>query len=103
MCEGTEATNTCGSRVERNIMKKIAGILLILVCVSFTACGSQKSTKSTEVQAIQETQQTVIGESGKRYQMDTSSSLNEETEDEDKFDNYSKLQDTLKKIIKQTD
>ena len=84
-------------------MKKIAEILLILVCVSFTACGSKKSEKSTEIQTIQETQQTVIGESGKRYQMDTSSSLNEETEDEDKFDNYSKLQDTLKKIIKQTD
>lgn len=84
-------------------MKKIAGILLILVCVSFTACGSRKNEKNTETQAIQETQQTVIGESGKRYQMDTSSSLNEETEDEDKFDNYSKLQDTLKKIIKQTD
>lgn len=74
-------------------------IFLLFLC---TACSNQKTENSGIGTTETQLEETVIGESGKRYKFDHSDSMN--TEDESSgFEKYSKLQDVLKNIIIQTD
>lgn len=62
--------------------------------------GNVKNHKNTETATEDTSDTTVVGESGKRYEMDTTSSLNTETDEG--FHEYSQLQKVLNDITKQT-
>jgi hypothetical protein len=83
--------------VKRKILTGCAVMSLgILMC----ACGHTSDEPESVTQTTQ-AQETVIGNSGQRYVMDTQDALNTE-QAEDNYDKYSELQEVLRDIIKET-
>ena len=77
----------------------IFGVIIGMSVSILCSCG-KGNVKNTETATEDTSDTTVVGESGKRYEMDTTSSLNTETDEE--FHEYSQLQKVLNDITKQT-
>ena len=80
----------------------IFGVIIGMSVSILCSCGkgNVKNHKNTETATEDTSDTTVVGESGKRYEMDTTSSLNTETDEG--FHEYSQLQKVLNDITKQT-